>query len=118
MDLREFVSAALQQVIAGIEDAQAVVEGDGEINPNIWNSQRQDAAKHKILESDGGKWIHLVEFDVAVTVAESTGTKGGIGLVVGPVALGSKGESNAQSSSVSRIKFEVPVAYPKKKRSA
>lgn len=116
MNLSEFVSTALQQVIAGIQEAQDKVSGDGEINPHIWMAQRPEANKQNILESNSGKWIHMVEFDVAVTVAESTGTKGGIGLVVGPVALGSRGESNAESSTVSRIKFEVPVAFPRKQK--
>lgn len=115
MDLKEFVSSALQQIIAGVEDAQSTVEGDGEVNPHIWMAQRADANKQKILESNNGKWIHMVEFDVAVTVAESTGTKGGIGIVVGPIGLGSRGESSAQNSSVSRVKFEVPIAFPRKK---
>lgn len=114
MNLREFVSTVLQEVVAGVEDAQSSVKGDSEVNPHIWMAQRADANKQKILESNNGKWIHMVEFDVAVTVAESTGTKGGIGLVVGPVALGSQGASNAQSSTVSRIKFEVPIAFPRK----
>ena len=111
MELREFVSLTLQQLIDGIAEAQGKVQ-TGEVNPKIWNYQREEAAKLKILESNAGKWIHLVEFDVAVTVAEGTATKGGLGLVVGPVALGSSGQSSNQSSTVSRIKFEVPVAWP------
>lgn len=114
MNLKEFVSATLQQLMDGVHDAQENVAGDGEVNPNIWMHQRKDAAARGILESDSGKWIHMVQFDVAVTVAESAGVKGGAGLVVGPVVLGSKGESAAETSSVSRIKFEVPVAYPRK----
>lgn len=113
MELKEFVSLVLQQIVAGVAEAQATVAG-GEVNPKIWQSQRDAAARLKILESNSGKWIHLVEFDVAVTVAEGTTTKGGVGLIVGPVALGSTGQSSNQSSTVSRIKFEVPVAWPEK----
>ena len=113
MELKEFVSIALQQIVAGVGEAQGGVT-NGEINPKIWQSQRDAAVKMKILESNSGKWIHLVEFDVAVTVAEGTATKGGIGLVVGPVTLGSTGQSSNQSSTVSRIKFEVPVAWPER----
>ena len=112
MELREFISATLNQIIDGVKDAQVTVSNGGEINPKIWMAQRGEAAKMKILESNGGKWIHLVDFDVAVTVVEATETKGGIGLVVGPVVLGSKGQSNAENSTVSRIKFQVPVAFP------
>jgi hypothetical protein len=113
VELKDFVSLALQEIVAGVAEAQGKVTG-GDINPKIWQSQRDAAAKMKILESNSGKWIHLVEFDVAVTVAEGTGTKGGLGLVVGPIALGSSGQSTNQSSTVSRIKFEVPVAWPDK----
>jgi hypothetical protein len=115
MNLKEFVSETLQQIVQGVAHAQSQVEGDGEVNPHFWMAQRGDAAKLKILESNRGKWIHLVDFDVAVTVGESTETKGGIGLVVGPVVLGSRGQSNAENSSVSRIKFQVPIAYPESK---
>jgi hypothetical protein len=113
VDLKEFVSATVQQIIGGIQDAQEKIVGDAEINPT-WATQKAEAAKRGVLESHTRKWIHDVEFDVAVTVAESAGVKGGAGLVVGPVVLGSKGESTAETSSVSRIKFEVPVTYPTK----
>ena len=111
MDLKEFVSETLQQIVSGVEDAQNKLGNSGQVNPKIWMAQREQAAKHKILESSSGQWIHLVNFDVAVTVTEGKGTKGGIGLVIGPVTLGSAGESKVESASVSRIQFEVPIAY-------
>ena len=111
MDLKQFVSMSLEQIMAGVADAQKAAHG-GEVNPNIWMNQG-DAAKLKILQADSGNWIHMVDFDIAVTVGESTGTQGGVGLVVGPVALGSKGQSSAESSSVSRIRFQVPISLPK-----
>jgi hypothetical protein len=112
MDLREFVAITLRQIVDGVKDAQTSVASGGEVNPKIWVAQRGDAAKMKILESNSGKWIHMVDFDVAVTVMEATETKGGVGLVVGPVVLGSKGQSNAESATVSRIRFQVPIAFP------
>lgn len=115
MELNKFVSETLKHVLEGIRSAQEAVH-DGSINPKIWNSQRGEANKMKILESNAGEWIHMVDFDVALTVIEGTETKGGIGLFVGPVALGSKGQSNAENSSLSRIKFQVPIAYPKNEK--
>lgn len=55
---------------------------------------------------------HLIEFDVAVTTTGESKTGGGIGIFVGAVALGSKGESAKGSESVSRVRFAVPVVYP------
>ena len=113
MELQEFVTTALKQIVDGVRDAQSSISGDGEINPHLWSHGRKEAASHGILESTGGKWVHLVEFDVAVTAGEATGNRGGIGVVVGAVALGSQRTANAESSTVSRIKFSVPVAYPR-----
>jgi small neutral amino acid transporter SnatA (MarC family) len=53
-----------------------------------------------------------VKFDVAVTVGEGTGTKGGIAVFVGAIGLGSQGESKTSQSSVSSIQFEVPISLP------
>jgi hypothetical protein len=56
--------------------------------------------------------VDQVDFDVAVTAVEGKGTKGGIGVFVGAVGLGSLGESNVSSSTVSRIRFSVRVRLP------
>jgi len=114
MQLNEYVSETLKQILEGITTAQNETS-NGKVNPHIWSSLRDQATKMQILESNAGEWIHMVEFDVAVNVAEGKGTGGGVGLFVGPVVLGSKGESSSESSSTSRIKFKVPIAYPKKK---
>jgi hypothetical protein len=53
-----------------------------------------------------------VEFDIAVTVREGKETAGGIGVVVGAVALGSRGKSTDGNTTVSRLKFQVPVMFP------
>jgi hypothetical protein len=53
-----------------------------------------------------------VDFDVPLTVTEGTGTTGGIGIVAEPFALGSTGQSTAQNSSVSRVRFSVSLALP------
>ena len=54
----------------------------------------------------------VVSFDVALTATKETGTKGGIGVVAGIVSLGSAGQSSNENTSVSRVKFDVPVSLP------
>ncbi len=105
MDLQEFVSQTLVQIIQGVKDAQQEArKHGGKVNPDQSHSPFP------------GKDIQNVEFDVALTVTEGTGTKGGMGLVVGPLALGTQGESKAQNSSVSRVRFSVPVRLPEFER--
>ena len=55
-----------------------------------------------------------IEFDVAVTVTGGSEKKGGIGVFSGVFGVGGQASSNAASSSVSRIKFSVPVILPTK----
>jgi uncharacterized membrane protein YtjA (UPF0391 family) len=47
-------------------------------------------------------------------VTEGTEKKGGIGVLAGVLGVGGQASTNAASSSVSRIKFRVPVILAKK----
>lgn len=60
--------------------------------------------------TESGDLINMVSFDVAVTATDGTGTKGGIGIVIGAVALGSQGQSENRNEAVSRVQFKVPFA--------
>lgn len=53
-----------------------------------------------------------VKFDVGITATEGSGTKGGIGVVTGVVALGSQGRSDKAVEGVDRIQFTVPILLP------
>ena len=111
MDLREFVSQTLIQIAGGVKDAQVLVEDyDAIVNPKLHTSHEQ-ASKQGLLHSDD-MFIPIVQFDVALTVVESTGTKGGIGVFAGAIHLGSSGQSQAENTSVSRVRFSVPLALP------
>lgn len=112
MDLKEFVAQTLTQIIAGVRDSQASAKEHGaEVNPHL-NTSHGEAGKQGFLWS-GEAYAQVVQFDVALTVSEGTGTKGGIGVFAGAVTLGSSGQSKAESSSVSRVKFSVPLVLPK-----
>lgn len=51
------------------------------------------------------------EFDVAVTVSDSGKTGGKLGLHISVVEAGVGKEKASERSQVSRIKFEVPIAF-------
>lgn len=107
MDLQEFVHQSLVQIIEGVSSAQEATKERGTIiNP-------QTMAGSELRRTSQGHPIVDVELDVAITATSGTETKGGIGVVVGALALGSHGKSDAQDSMVSRIRFTVPVALPK-----
>lgn len=111
MELGEFVAETLTQIVEGVKEAQARAKDHGaRVNPHPTTSAEL-AVKHGILIASGSA-AQLVQFDVALTAKEGTGTKGGIGVVAGVFALGSTGQSQAENSSVSRVKFSVPLVLP------
>src|SRR6266436_4095859 len=103
MKLNEFVAETLKEIVDGVTEAQKHYSTMGcKVNPGgftyktsegvqMWNVQTFEIAQ-------------LIDFDVAVTTMEGTETKGGIGVFVGAVGLGSQGKSDASNTSVSRIK--------------
>jgi hypothetical protein len=104
MNLQDFVTTTLKQVIQGVQTAQKELGGEGRryVNP---------AGRGMVAgRSQDGTPIQDVEFDVAVTVGEETGLSGGISVV--GLGLGVRGGSKDTNMSVSRIKFVVPVAFP------
>ena len=110
MDLKDFVSETLIQIVRGVKEAQgSAKEHGGEVSPLL--SRRGDGPD-SVIRTQLGKSAQFVQFDVALTVTEGTGTKGGIGIFAGPLTIGSSGQSTNQNSSVSRVQFYVPVALP------
>lgn len=118
MDLQTFIRETLVQIARGIEEASEELKESGAlINPeNVANANQQGSVVYGQIvpkrDAIMRRHVHSVTFDVAVAASEGTGTKGGIGVVVGAIALGSQGQSNASSSSTSRVQFSVPVALP------
>lgn len=108
MDLRKFIAETLTQIIGGINDAQQ----------NMLEFQKDENSDYTAPyvnpnpASDHSKKLSDIEFDVAVTVSDGKSAEGGGGLSVMGVSIGGKGASEQTNSSVSRIKFSIPVSYP------
>jgi hypothetical protein len=117
MQLKDFVAETLKQIIQGVTEAQNNSE-IGFINPADYKASstigngRKDG---RFAEIPGKGVCHFeiqdVDFDVAVTVTEGTGTTGTIG-IAGAISQESFKNSESASETVSRIKFKVPVVFP------
>ena len=98
MRLDEFVKQTLTSLVQGVQSAQESVAAlGGKVNP---------------YRAGSGGSIQVVEFDVEVSTGEATATKGGIGVFVGAVGVGSQGQSQENQTSVGRVRFKVPVELP------
>lgn len=108
MNLEDFIKTALTEIVAGVSAAKIEMQKHGGNTGSI-----PAFGDTKGLRTDNsGRQIHLVEFDIALADASATDTKGGIGVFLGTVGLGSQGASHGESSSTSRIKFSVPLVLP------
>ncbi|WP_433911005.1 hypothetical protein [Sphingomonas yabuuchiae] len=116
MDLKNFVSQTLIQIVEGISEAKQHIDGLGigaAVNPELVSQSAPDHAR----ASD-------VEFDVAVTVASAERDReghqigGGAGGVLAVVALRAnaqttgEGVREAREEAISRVKFSVKLGQP------
>lgn len=111
MELKEFLEQTLVQIVEGVVGAQEKVkQHGGQVVPHF-TVPSSDGAKLGLVAA-GGNIAQLVQFDVALTTVEGTGSKGGIGVFVGAVNLGSAGQSKSEQTALSHVKFCVPLRLP------
>jgi hypothetical protein len=121
MDLATFISESLSQIARGIENANdALADSTASVNPRGIQPSPSDSSKFYGYFNDEApnkhyRIVEAIEFDVAVHAVKGTETKGGIGIMVGSIGIGSHGKSQAGNSSESRIKFTIPMVLPIKK---
>lgn len=116
MKLDEFIFESIKQVVDGIEKARDYAETKGSkiSGKGLSFVGAQNGAGIVFYDSNNGEIIEKIEFDVAVTAKEGDTTKGGAGLFVGAFGIGVQGQTESENSSMSRIKFSVPLFLPKK----
>jgi hypothetical protein len=117
MDLKSFIKESLVQIAAGIQEADTEVHKfGGAVNPrDVITNEKEDRPYGFYVEDANGSYrrpVESISFDVVVTVREGSETKGGIGVHVGAIAVGSAGKSAKASDSESRIQFTVPLMMP------
>lgn len=113
MKLSEFVQEVLTEVVAGIRAAQSG-EGGAFIVPG--GDGGHDYAKHPRLSASARLKSTIVDFDIAVTVEDSSKGGGGGGIKVFGVGANLQGELTSKDTTVSRIQFAVPVLLPESQR--
>jgi len=110
MELNEFVKETLLQLINGVKSAQEEAENvDAVINP------AEVFGLNNILKAsikDKQRLVQLIEFEVGLTSCESESSKKGIGVMLGGVGVGGNTSKGGNLSTVTNIKFSVPIVLP------
>lgn len=105
MDLRDFVSGTLKEIIAGVKDAQEyALENGACVNPTEFGTL---AKPEHVIDMGDGKLsiVQPISFDICVSDKRTKSGKGGIEIVSGGYE-GTKATEN-------RVKFSVAVALPR-----
>ncbi|MBD8686610.1 MULTISPECIES: hypothetical protein [unclassified Rhizobium] len=106
MDLKEFVSSALVDIIEGVKDAREKGGKDAEgIASNL--RVKIDKLPQGLMQDGNGAVYSVIDFDVAVTA--SSKTDGSVGIKVAVFSLG--GSAGGEDVTSSRIKFTVPMRF-------
>ena len=111
MELKQFIRETLVQIVAGVKEAQdAVKDTNAEISPTALHYSPEEGSR--LVFKMGRGIVQFVEFDVAVSTTEAASAKGGLGIFVGEIGIGAKGQVDEQRAAVNRIKFSVPLLLP------
>jgi hypothetical protein len=114
MDLRDFVSETLIQIIDGVRAAQEhASQVSAEINPS--NIQHFGGDNNQFFRPAGlvGKYGHIVEFDIALTPVNEEQAKGGGFEILSVLDAGVQGKAETSNNATNRIHFAIPIIMPK-----
>ena len=109
MELRDFISKTLQDIIAGVQDAQSKSPPGTVVPAGI-------KAMKSTVDS-GVSQLQSVQFEVTVRADERSGSEARLSVV--SVVLGGsvKGESGKTGGHAATLRFHVPILLPVTKTS-
>ena len=110
MELEQFISETLVEIVNGVVKAQEITEKSGA----LINPANAKAAAGDIYDRAAEKgYISRVDFEVALTSAEGTEGKGGIGVMFCGIGIGGNEKTDTRNVSVTNVRFSIPVIFPK-----
>jgi len=112
MLLSEFVSSSISQIIDGVLEAQKHASDRG-ARVNSYGTSITKTSEGAVFDSSTNEFGQMIEFDVAVTTTEESGSKAGLGISIASIGIGGQIKSDNSNTLVSRLKFNIPVFLPK-----
>src|SRR5664279_23453 len=109
MELKDFVSETIKQIIDGVSTAQEHAASKGaRVSPNV----DYHSGKVAIIDSISQQPVQNIDFDVAVTASNEAKTQGGVAVFGAAFGLASKGQSERSNEVINRIRFSIPIVLP------
>lgn len=115
MELKEFITETLSQIIDGVSEVQEkykdrnILICPDDIQGNDSNLYIDDEDKYSGYTKMTR--VQSIDMDIAISVTEKDGKKAGIG-VAQFIKAGISSENAQQNESISKIKFSIPIVLP------
>ncbi len=113
IDIQTFVQASIVGIVSGIREAQKeYLNENSAFAPLICPAWLPEGSSRGHSDK-----IHELEFDLAVTLTETSSStvKGKVGITVVGLdtgGIGCSAESAGTHSALNRIRFKIPIRYP------
>ena len=114
MQLQEFITETLGQIVKGIKNAQENLKDTGVlISPEgILNNDISKPSLNRGIDH-GHVYVDLIEFEVVLTASEINENKKGVGVLFASIGAGFNDKKELSSVAVTNVKFTIPLIYPK-----
>lgn len=111
MELKEFIKTAIADITGAVSELQNELDNGAIVSPSLPNP----ISNTTVIDPDNDKVnrrISQIDFDVAITVDDTSATGAGVkaGIQIFSAKIG--GESQTHTENVSRMTFSIPVVLP------
>ena len=111
MELKEFIKTAITDITEAVSELQEELSNGAIVSPSLPNP----ISNSTVIDPDNDKVnrrISQIDFDVAITVGDTSATGAGVkaGIQIFSAKIG--GESQTHTENVSRMSFSIPVVLP------
>lgn len=111
MELKEFIKTAIADITGAVSELQNELDNGAIVSPSLPNP----ISNTTVIDPDNDKVnrrISQIDFDVAITVGDTSATGAGVkaGIQIFSAKIG--GESQTHTENVSRMTFSIPVVLP------
>lgn len=111
MELKEFIKTAITDITEAVSELQEELGNGAIINPSIpnpiSNATVKDPDNNKV-----NRRISQIDFDVAITVGDTSTKESGGKLGIQILSAKIVGESQTHTENMSRLSFSIPVVLP------
>lgn len=111
MELKDYVSEVLTQIIEGVKKSQEYAAENGAMIMPI-KTYPFNAATADTFVDDRKRLGFAVNFEVAITISSESSKASGFKIGISGIGAKADKDQSSTTSNVNKIAFSIPVFYP------